>query len=330
MDKERKKDLLKLATLGLIILVAVLYFLWGAFLNRGTIRITAPPPFSVEVFEIERFECEASPCEITTKSGRQQLIFSKEGYQGGLKEVDVKLWRTVELEFDFLLEPLLKRADSLPEFEEIPEYDLVFDQEKDLQKLVSRKDQNQNALVYFQNEINPKNIYGSKNSVLIVAENDDVYRIDLIEKSRQKLSEFNHAITDGKWSGNGKYFVFNVLGSNSLWILDEDNEEMEFPLFTKVSQTAWTYENSLLIATNQGTQPQSRTGKRFNYVTILAELIPEYSFIYYHPDEQAFTKLDTFSEITQAPKNIIPTSNGIDIYFQSGEEIYKIALQELK
>ncbi|MBD3360890.1 PEGA domain-containing protein [Candidatus Peregrinibacteria bacterium] len=333
MDREKKKILFFGGILGLIILISILYFLWGSFINRGTILIHSDPPFTVEFFGGETYECETSPCEIKQKIGTKSVILSKEGYKTIVKEIKIGLWQTTEIDIDFEIIPYLVEIENLPDLEEEKKYSIVFDEIQKMYKLVNAEDMQKRAIVYFQKEIIQPQVFGSENKVLLISQNSDpltAYVIDIIKKTREKITDPNlRNITEGSWSRSGKYFVFSKEKSEFLWILESKNSIKKLDLKTNETAYAWTYDGDLHFITHQGTEPRAQMGKYGNnYINIFTS-VSDYGFTIgeYHPDENSYTKIEVFSEISEVPDSLIPASNGQIIYFQSGENKYKIILK---
>lgn len=337
MDEDKRKTLVLGIFLGLAAVIAVLYFFWG-YLNRGTIRITAQAPFTVEIFEGEKHFCEASPCEIKDKIGRKQLILQKEGYKSKLEEVNVKLWRTIDLEIEFEVIPYLIKVDAIPKPDKKFIYEIILDEENHMYKLVNSKDPEKRAIVYFQKKIKKPIIFGSKNSALIIdkiARTPTAYKIDITNKTREKIADFNFAdIQEGEWSNNYN-FVFSKQDSEYLYLLNPKNSVKQTTLNKNYSKYAWTYTGSLLFATKQQTTTNAFAGKYGNdYIDILTIAAESASisqsastFGEYHPDENSYTLIKAFPEITALPQSLIPASNGQIIYLQTGEEKYKLMLK---
>lgn len=307
MDKEKRKQIASIAILSLIVIMAVLYFFWG-YLNKGTVNITAESPFAVQIFDGESFSCPASPCEINSKTGLKQLILTKEGYESRLEEADVQLWQTLNLNVEFEIIPYIQTADTIPELEAQPNYEIIFDAQNQMYKLINSDNTQQTAIVYFQKEIENPQIFASQNTALIISATA-TYKINTIQKTREAISDPNlQNIEAGEWSNNQSNFVFSKTDSDFLWLLNANNTVKELTL-NKNSKYAWTYNNDLLFATQQNPTSDSLT------------------FGKYHPAENTYTEIRSFTEITQMPDSLIPASNGQIIYFQIGEIKYRLMLR---
>ena len=53
------------------------------------------------------------------------------------------------------------------------------------------------------------------------------------------------------------------------------------------------------------------------------------TFGIYHPDEDSYTLIEQFTNVAGVPEELIPLANGRAVYFQSGEEFFKIILEQL-
>ncbi|MFH1284499.1 MAG: PEGA domain-containing protein [Candidatus Peregrinibacteria bacterium] len=325
MDREKKRTLFFGGILALVVIASVVYFLWGSFINKGTIRITGEAPFTAEIFEGETYECNVSPCEITAKGGTQSLILAKEGFKTSLMEVKVKILRTVDINAKFEIIPSIEETENFPPFGEEQSYSIVFDSGSRMYKLINLKDNQQRPIVYFKKALDSPEIFGSDNTALIIGESSaTAYRVDMILKTRESIP-FNavKGTLDGKWSEDGKYFLFRKDGSGYFWLLKPDNSVTQTAFKIADSNFSWTYEGSLIFATHQKAIPQ--TGE---YIELIDEN-SDYGFTFgeYDPVSGLYASIGEFSEISALPETIIPLSNGAAVYFQIGEKHYKLILK---
>jgi hypothetical protein len=331
MDREKKRTIALIVLIGVAILGAILYFIWGNFINKGKIKIVADPPFEVQIVEREDVECTVSPCEITQKTGTLDLIFTKDGYKTFSKEVEVNLFKTTELNIEFEAIPYILKTESIPEPEKEINYEIVFDEENQMFKLVNSDDSLKRTIVFFQKEIKDPLIFGSEKAALIIDRSSGekiAYRVDTVTKSREGITDFDFKnIIEGKWSNDGENFVFITRDSDYLWLINSDNGIKQLSILKENSKYAWISLGSLVFITQQGTTIAEKEGEYSDYV----EVMPEksglgYMFGQYHPDENSYTKIKdfSFSEIPELPLFFIPAGNGKIIYFQVGEEKYKL------
>ena len=304
MDREKKKTLTLAILIITIIVLASIYFLWSNFINKGTLTLVGIAPFELEIYGENKFGCNTSPCISEQKTGKKQLILEKEGHKSQIIETEIKLWKNTEIEIEFKINPYITKAEVVPEIKEDPVYELVFDQENQMQKLIKANDDRQRAIVYFPNEIKAPQFFGSENAILIV-DGQNIYKIDPNAKTREVVEKLpENSIITGKWSNNGKYFVFEQTNSTYLWILDQ-NGVHQLNLAISLEQSAWTYDNTLLFA---------------------EKLNENYYFGEYSPNEDIYSKTNSFLEIKEAPKNLVPVSNRGEVYFETTEGKYKLVL----
>lgn len=328
MDKETKRALALGILISGVIIFAVVYFFWGALINRGTILINAKAPFTVSIRDLPQITCTESPCKIVQKIGEKTLILEKEGYNGKIVDTDVNLWRTVSVDVNFELIPFLQKTASYPLMPEKYNYEIIFDEKSGNPKLVLADDPYKTAIIYFTGEVSPLRIFGSKNAALIVSSEGEVYLVNTVLKERTKVEINLQDITQGKISDNGKYFAYNE--SRKLKIVDFAKLAENFS--TAISETGsdinpengfWTYENKFVFATDQSTQSE---GER---VTLLPEKIGKgFSFIVFDPQENSMKKLGTYQDIISVPYDVLVLANESELYFRSGEENFKVVLKE--
>lgn len=307
----------------LIIVLAILLFLWGTILNRGTLRIIGEAPFTVEIFDGETINCTLSPCEIKQKRGIKDLIIRKENYETLVLSATVKLWRTVDFPVQFKLTPQITKAENWPDDSDYVEYKLVLDTRNGMQKLIRADDDRGIPIVYFPDSLTEAKLIGSAGFVLAVSD-EDIYKVNVQSKTRQKIlaADFK-GVTDGKWSLDGKYFAFTVEGSDYVWLLDNTDKTMKLNLAVTADQFAWTYDNSLIFVTDQAYKSEA------GGVALLSEKSPDsFTFGFYYPDKNSYTRIETFSEISSMPTQLTTTASGNAVYFRSGEENFKIILEK--
>ncbi len=309
MEREKKKALALAILIGFAIIVAIFIFLWGAYLNRGTIRIIADAPFNVITLEGETL-CDTSPCEIVRKTGVHGLILTKTGYQNISTEIKVKLWSTVDLELKFIANPYIESTDKFPEPEKEISYKIIFDDSNKTYKLVKADDNQERAIVYFQKEIKSPLIFGSENGALIIDTEEEAvaYKIDIKNAERERVDEDLRNAEEGAWSNDGEKFAFTTSDSDYLYVLDQNNAVSQLSLEKENTVYAWTYNGDLFYATLEDSY---------------------YVFGEYDPEIKSYTQRFSSSELSGLPDIIIPANNGKKIYFQIGDGEYMLILEKL-
>ncbi len=317
MDREKRGALAFGIILGLIIIGSAFLFLWGTYLNRGTIVISGDTPFQVLTIDGKTTLCSTSPCKIVQKSGLKDFILIKEGYRSISTEVVVKLWREVEMKADFEINPYIQQTEVFPGIEKEITYEIVFDKEKNIYKLADSKDPQKKAIIYFQKEITSPLIFGSQSAALVVdtSKENSAYKVDTVLFEREKIDNFDFRnIEKGTWSNDGENFAFSLNASDSIWVLNKENIVSELSIKKENSIYTWAYNGNLLFVTNQNTE----TG----------EVTSIYSFVEYDPLTSSYQNVGTFSEVTALPNLLIPANNGGIIYFQIGEIKYRLILKQ--
>lgn len=330
MDRERKRLIAIAVFFGIVLLVLAIFFFFGDKINRGTLVVEGEAPFTVEVFRGDTYDCLISPCDLEMRAGRRDLILRKQDHKNILSEAKIKRWKKTPLKVNFEINPQIVRAESLPQPPKNPDYKLVIDENNGMQKLVEGDDSYARAIIYFQDPIISPRIIPGKKSSLIIGKNS-IYRVDLDQNSRIRiLNERLADIDRGSWSLNGKYLIFTRPDSKNLWLLNEKNEVIETDLAIGLAQTAWAYDNSLVFVTGQGANPAVRVGKYGeNYIELLdVKSSAGFTFGFYHPDENSYTKIDTFGQIPALPEQLIPSANSHIVYFRAGSEDFKIILRK--
>jgi hypothetical protein len=322
MDKERKRQIALIALVSISIIFGFFYFIWGNFINKGTLSFTGRPPYKIEIIGDKTYECEKTPCEIKQKIGTKDIIAYKEGYESNVIEGEVNLFGNTKITLNFEKIPAIKKTDKFPETEKQISYKINFDKEKNLYKLINEDDTNGFAIVYFQNTISAPKIFGNKYTALVIdTANGDTYKVDILGKKREKLSNINlKDIENGEFDKDGKNFIYSKKSSNGLGILDQENKITTLSLNKGTTTYSLKESNKLFFATSQA-----------NTISENMEFLPEISdmgiaFGYYNPSSATYTKIWSFNEITTLPSIIIPSSNEKIIYFKVGEEQYVLEI----
>ena len=263
MDREKKKTIALAVLLSLAVITAVVYFFWGNFINRGTLKVVAEPPFKVEIFDNAIIRgstiCETSPCFIKQKSGQSDLLITKDGHKSLLTAVDLRLWRTTEIHPELLLIPRMEETDLLPEIKENMQYELVTDTENGMQKLIKQDDKNSSAIVYFNPPLKDPVVIGGKDFVMLseqTQQDQSAYIIDIANSKRTFISDEKlENINDGLWSNDGKYLIFSKTDSPYLWIFErETGLIIQTLLEVSLAHASWTLEHDLIFVTDQAYQ----------------------------------------------------------------------------
>jgi hypothetical protein len=330
MDIEKKRSIFFGAILGLAILGAVVMFLWGNIINRGTLKLVGDAPFSVEVYGLSKEDCAVSPCSFKTKSGYQDLIIRKDGFRSIITSSTIKLWRTVELPLTFDIIPQVEVTEAIPDSQKALEYNLVMDRGNNMQKLVRKSNSLGEAMAYFPKPITKFEIIGGKNSALILdlnAIDNPAYIINFDTKKREEIAQYDlENIENGNWSGDGKFLVFSKKGSAGLWLLNASNKKIsQLQLTTGLNQTSWAYGDNLVFVSEQS---YSTVGE--NEVKLLSSNAESgLTFGIYRAETDKYERIGNFAEVLSLPDELIATSNGNTVYFKSGEENFKIILRKI-
>ncbi len=316
MDSEKKRMIALASIIILLIFSSIAYFIWANFLGASRLTITAKAPFTVEILGEKTYNCDESPCKIKTGNGAKTLLIKKEGYEQTIKNVNLRPGESEEVNIEFKIVPFLSKAANFPTVGEGTSYTLVMDSNNGMQKLVDESDNLASAIVYFQKQIQNPQIFSSKNTVLIIEKNSTspkAYKVNTLTKSRELIEADFGNITDGSWSPNGKYFLFQTPDSRKLQLMKENGSIVELNLYSQGNIYTWTYSNTLLFVSQQDIGAVD---------TEVLETISYGSYIFgeYHPEENLYTKIKTITEIPEMPSVLIPTSNMKVIYFQAGGE----------
>lgn len=305
------------------VLIVIAFFGRDVFF-RGKIIVNSQPPYQIQVLGGENFTCSENPCVIRQTSGIKDLYLQKEGHQSVLETIDVGVWSKSEIEVIFKPFPKLMSVDVLPEIDGNPDYSLVMDEVNGMQKLVSGD--SEVAIVYFPKAIDEPVIFGDKNYVLIVDKKGTAYKVDVRANKRDRVLVGEAKLLGGKWSLDGRYFVFSVEGNDFLWLMDSRNQTLkQLDINSGLEQIGWV-EGRLVFVSDQPYNSSIGNEISEKLLKFLStEETGKFIFAFYYPALNIYGELGVFPEITQAPKNLIPTTNGSEVYFESGEGIYKIA-----
>jgi len=327
MDNDSKK----MARFGLFIVLVLLFalgfFIWG-FIAKGTLVLSAEAPFSVKILDGDTIECAISPCEIRLKIGTAQAFISKEGYKSLFIEPEIKLWKKTDVNLIFQLLPTLIETDVLPGITKEKQYSL--EDENGSQKLIDSTDPSGTAIVYFQKELNAPRIFGHNDFVLILDKN--IYKVNTKAKTREelKLTDLT-GIIDGKWSASGEYFIFSKKDSLNLWLLDSEKEEIyKLNISSPLNLVQWFYDDTLVFGTDQTYNTATGLDDFGNGYTDFLDSYSssEFTFGFFYPHNKTYSRLASFSEITQAPDELIALANGESIYLKIGEKNFRIILRK--
>ncbi|MBT7736671.1 hypothetical protein HN709_03200, partial [Candidatus Peregrinibacteria bacterium] len=310
MDQLTRRRIAFAIILILMVAGSVFYFLWGAFLNRGTIVLIGEVPFEVRVYEEGNYLCETSPCEITQKIGLKNLILSKEGREDMIVEIDVPLWREIAEEVRFRFIPYLKVVEEIPDKDNVQEFTLGYDEVNKYYKLAEANSFIDEPIAFFAKEIKEPKMFGNDRTVLVIdGESNDAYKVDRSTNTKIKITEDLSGISKGEWSENGDFFVFETTDSPNIFIIGSNNETRQLGLTKEATEYTWADENSLFFVSNHGLASSSEVGAHLNYVTVVDDITTDFSFGIYHAEENSYTKIKSF-DLEDSPTELIPASNG--------------------
>jgi len=324
MDKVKKRRIFFVALAVVILLI----FFARDRLTRGAILIHAEAPYTVEILGSGDFTCNLDPCEIKQPNGLADLLIQKNGHRSLFTTVDVKIWSTTDIYPKILPIPKLLTATALPEGTSQIKYRLVPDQINGMQKLIRADDSNQLPIIYFPSPLDSYKILPSTNFVLII-HGDSLYKIDVRSKTREKISIELPKIKDAKWSLNGNYLIFTDEQSNKIHLLDLRKSAVSELAFTSsIDQAAWIADEQLIFVTDQDMRNEGVKNGYAESIALVESKTDKYTFGTYHPEADVYTKIESFDEIKSRPTELTPTLNGNELYFKSGENIFKIFLEK--
>jgi hypothetical protein len=312
---QRRRQIAFGILIGLIIVFSVVYYFWGNLINRGSLLVYAEPPFTVEFYELKQTSnCDKSPCKISQKMGNQGFVVIKDGHESVFSSAYIKLWGATEVKIELKGVPHLAKVDTLPGA--LPSsYSLIIDDKNNMQKLVRKDDKEAQAIVYFPKQLKEPEVYGVGNLILIIdkgSESLPVYKVN-VSTGKKQLIESTEQLKNmigGRYSNDGKYFVFSALRQPNLWMIDDQNEIKELDVQANIQDAAWTADNQLVMTTRSSTDPN----------------VPGYDFSEYNPLSGAYKAIASFPELTIKPTNLTPLPEK-GIYFQSGESFYQLILE---
>jgi hypothetical protein len=292
---EKRRSIALAVLLGLVALIAVIYYFWGNVINRGTVNFIAQAPFQIEIHGAgdDAYFCERSPCEIKSKSGSITIIARKDGFESIVEVVGFKLWRSTDHELDFKIIPQIQKTETYPALPKEYSYKLI-DTDDNRQKLVNADDEVGVPLAFFNNLKDPL-IIGSKNAVLIAE--DEIYKVDLKQKKTYKI-DFDQEIVDGKFDQQGEQFIFQTANSNALYLLNTNNEIIELDLQTKLKNLAFTPDGKLIF------------GQKLDDNS--------YTLNIFFPQENRVEQIDLKDTFKSPPFDIIPMPGGHEVYLKLG------------
>lgn len=324
MDKTKKRRIF----IAVIAIVLLSLFFARNLINRGSVLINAEVPYTVEIFSEGEFTCNEDPCEIKHKSGLVDLLIRRNGYRSLFTEVEVKIWRTTEISPRILPLPKLLTATELPQGTSQIKYRLVPDEINGMQKLILADDPNQLPIIYFPKALESYKILPSENFVLIV-DNDDLYKIDVRGNTREKITLKLPKVFTAKWSLDGNYLLFSQSENGRVKLLDLANSTIKDLKFTStIDQLAWIFDERLVFVTDQDMINEGVANGYADVITLVESISSKYTFGTYHPQQDIYTKIESFDEIEEMPRELTPTLNGNELYFRSGDTIFKIFLEK--
>lgn len=336
-SEEKRSTLTLIFLLGFSVIVAITYFIWGAFLNFGHLSLEGEAPFVVKVYKSQEIICSSSPCLLKLKPGSQSIFVQKEGYKPIIADTIVQLWSTSNLRLSLEVVPELIKTDQVPAnaLDAETQYELVVDELTGIQKLVANNDQLKTAIVLFQNPLKEPRILGNYGKyLLIITKDDEVFKIDLRAKSREKLALANPSgIISGTFSPSGRYFLFADKNSDYLKLLDTNSSTANVRYTLLQSHFTfydWLYNDSIIFLSPQTfILDVSSTSVVGSLIQPLAKhststlLLGEYSPFY---DE--YVKLDLDLPLSSLPDSFVSALSGSEVYMQKGDEKFKIILRK--
>ena len=328
MLEERRKMKIRFVAIGLIVFLAIFYFIWRNFINFGTLEIHGEIPYDITVFEEKLITCSEDPCTVKLKRGEKTIIFYKTGYAAESIEVEVPLWGKTSIAPRFVMNPYMEEIEKLTEEKQsqtYPKYKIKYDAKHNNWKVIKEGDNEEFAIAYFVEKIESPLIFGSDKAILIVeqdplANQNPVYFIDITTKQRNTIGLTDQKILSATPSINGRYFLLETEseeGNNSASIADK-NLIWQPEIQLNIKNTSWTPENKLALAYREEDNwvftlydPQEReqrtlmTTDRFTTLTL--------------DDESGET-------ITQSPpiENFFSSTNSNKLYFQVGGNNWQI------
>ena len=282
METEKRRSFALAATIILVILLSVGWFLWENYIGYGSINVIGQAPFEVQVENGEIFSCETSPCTIKQRTGRQIIVINKGTLEAEVESVLVKLWKNVEVKIEFEFDPYILEAPNYePSLiaESNNEYRMIFDTSVQMQKLV---DEANKEIVFFPERLDSPKVFASKKSALILSQ-DGNYRVDIQGETRKSIGEIS--VKDGKWSPDGRYFIFDS-EDEKLLVLHPDNEISQLDFEVTSQEVSWSTDNQIIffVDTNQVYlfKPETDSLEIVSYYGTEGEAVPKN--LYIEPD----------------------------------------------
>ena len=243
--------------------------------------------------------------------------------------LDIKKWNTTTQEVIFSINPQIASAQGLPVKETQKEFQLILDSSNGMQKLVDASDTRASSITYFREPMEDYKLFTTKDFVLIQSD-EQLYKIDTLNEQKTDLSQLGlSSLESAVFSDDGRYLIISTL--NVVSIIDTDKIAISDLDLNLESSYAWTDSSWLIFATNQGYSLSGSAGQYGeNYINILSSQVDlGATFGIYHPDEDSYTLIEQFTNVAGVPEELIPLANGRAVYFQSGEEFFKIILEQL-
>jgi len=313
------------AILGLIILGAVAYFVWGNYINKGTVTLAGPAPFTATVFEGSDFSCDSSPCTFELKAGNYNLILEKDGFKSYLQEITVLRGQENNFNISFSKVPQLTEIEDLPSFPASSiKYILIKDEQTNLYKLVEEADDQQRAVATFPKAIKNPTILGNNNAVLVAGKSTtlpETYLINTTLKEKTSITDSEIiGIKDGLFSQDGKHLAFTKIGSDKLYLLT-NNQVTELDVFASVSTYSWSGSNNLVIITKQATVT---TGSNVTLNETLNE--NNLTILSYDPAQNTYKKLHVIPDQPILPTKLLVSGNEKQIFLEFEQLLFELNL----
>lgn len=298
----------KLWIWGMVIAVILgaLFVIFAVFLNRGTLTISAEPPFTLEIDQFRTEVCTVSPCSIVLAPGEYTLTLSKEGYRGITREVSVPLGgeQTEEVVFTFIPYIVELGMDDelgyfgVPVIQETGLPDQYFTEENFI-SYIKRNPENGRQTLYFREIVDgvPGDetvaasfirdlenylvvpVLDKEQKILVIDRTEAksaLYLVDIGEKSRDNILEFPF-IAGAKWvTGTGK-IIFEARDEGdmdtSIFVYDSGTGKSEkLQLKTSVDNVEPLDDDILVAVTRQPVSGVELDGSLEGQLVTLEEL----------------------------------------------------------
>lgn len=245
-------------------------FVWIVVLDKGTLEVSANPPYSISV-EGNRLKipeeqlCTSDPCELSLPSGDFTLTVSKSGYFEETAEVSIDRGETTALEFSLTYVPIVGEVVltegatpvAVPDAPaSSPDFTFVDDTTYNKQRLDYTDPLSGGVITwaYFDRAlVNPLVFPNADHTKALVVDQakavDQLYLVDGINFTRAWAGGVEDFVS-AQWAPNERELFFEAAGSTTLFYLDPDDLEIEsWPLANSLEKVTWDNEGHRLFAT---------------------------------------------------------------------------------